>query len=166
MNMTSYILVAVLSLALPLLSSCTPTTPNELDKLGMVSMSIKSKPFQLWIADSSDEQLKGLMFVTAEQMAPLPDGADRGMIFIFERDQTNSFWMKNTIIPLDIAYVASNGTVVSTYTMAALDERVNQYPPSSPYRYVIEVNANRLVELGVRKGDKLEIPASALNRKP
>jgi len=139
--------------------SCTPTEPNELDKLGKINLAIKGRPFELWIADESDEQLKGLMFITAEQMAPLPDGTERGMIFVFNSDQTNSFWMRNTIIPLDIAYIAADRKVVRTYTMAPLDERINQYPPGAPYRYVIEVNANRLVELGLQSGDTIDIPS-------
>jgi hypothetical protein len=146
--------------------SCTPTEPNNLDKLPTVDMTIKGKPFRLWVADESEEQMRGLMFVTAEQMAPLPDGVERGMIFVFQRSQTNSFWMKNTIIPLDIAYLNADGAVVTTYTMAALDDRYNQYPPAAPYRYVIELNANRFVDLGVRAGDKLQIPSSLLNPAP
>lgn len=145
-----------------LFSACSPTEPNELDKLGTVDMTIKNHAFKLWIADEFSEQQKGLMFVTAEQMAPLPDGSDRGMIFVFERDQRSSFWMRNTIIPLDIAYVDVNGVIVGMHTMAPFDERYNAYPPDSDYRYAIEVNANRWSQLGVAKGDRLTIPPSLL----
>lgn len=148
------------------LDGCAPTEPNELDKLGTVTISIKGRPVQLWVADTDDERLKGLMFITAEQMAPLADGTDRGMIFVFEHDEMNSFWMKNTIIPLDIAYVASNGTVVTMHTMAPLDDRPNQYPPTSAYRYAIELNAHRFADLGLKKGDKIEIPDTVLKRRP
>ena len=146
------------------LTACTPTEPNELDKLGKINMTIKGQAFELWIADESDEQLKGLMFVTAQQMAPLPDGTQRGMIFIFDADSTNSFWMRNTIIPLDIAYVSSDRKVVKVHTMAPLDERPNQYPPGTAYRYAIEVNANKFVDLGLRPGDVLELPENVLKR--
>ena len=84
------------------------------------------------------------MFITAEQMAPLPDGTRRGMIFVFDASVRNGFWMKNTIIPLDIAYVGVDGTIISTYTMAPLDDRTGQYPPASAYRFAIEFNAGRL----------------------
>lgn len=148
------------------LDGCAPTQPNELDKLGTVTMTIKGQRFQLWVADSNDERLKGLMFINADQMTPLPDGTERGMIFVFDHDEINSFWMKNTIIPLDIAYVASNGTVVTIHTMAPLDDRPNQYPPSSPYRYAVEVHARRFADLGLKKGDKIEIPEAVLKRRP
>ena len=97
-------------------------------------------------------------------MAPLPDGTERGMIFVFDRSVRDSFWMKNTIIPLDIAYIDTNGKIVTTYTMAPLDTRSGHYRPDSPYRYAIEINARRLSELGVEKGDVLEIPASVLKQ--
>lgn len=148
------------------LPSCSSSEPNELDKLGTVGMTVKSSRLRLWIADDSGEQLSGLMFVTAEQMADLPDGTRRGMIFVFRRDQQNSFWMKNTIIPLDIAYVKADGTVVSLYTMAALDTRTGQYPPREPYRFAIEVNAGTWTKLGLKPGDRLDIPESILNPTP
>ncbi len=148
------------------LTGCTPTGPNELEKLGSVDMVIKEAPFRLWIADEFEELQKGLMFVTAEQMAPLGDGTNRGMIFVFDHEQTSSFWMKNTIIPLDIAYLDRNGTVVGTHTMAPLDERYNQYPPTAAYKYAIEVTAGRWSQLGVVNGDALAVPPLVLKRKP
>jgi len=142
------------------LSSCTPTEPNELDALGTVDFTIKDHPFRLWIADDSEEQARGLMFITAEQMASLPGGTDRGMVFVFPRERQLSFWMKNTIIPLDIAYLDANGIVVSIHTMAPLDDRVGQYPSGRPAKYAIEVNADRFGKLGLEPGDQIEIPAS------
>jgi len=147
-------------------AGCSPTKPNELDRLAKVTMTIKGHRFDVWIADSSSERERGLMMVTQEQMAPISDGVDRGMIFVFDHDERGSFWMKDTIIPLDIAYLAADGTVVTTYTMAPLDTRYNQYAPTKPYRYVIEVNANRWNDLGVRVGDKVDIPPEIANRRP
>jgi len=149
-----------------LMMGCAPTEPNELDKLGTVNMSINDQLFQLWVANDTQERNKGLMFITAEQMAPLSDGTERGMIFVFDHSVRNSFWMKNTIIPLDIAYVDSEGVVVTVYTMAPLDDRVNQYPPDAPYRFALEFNGGRLSALNVRKGTTLKLPASVLKRKP
>ena len=148
------------------MTSCTPNEPNELDKLGTVRMSIKGQAFELWIADEFQEQQRGLMFIASEQMAPLPDGTKRGMIFIFDHERELSFWMKNTIIPLDIAYVQTDGTVVATYTMAPLDDRPGQYRSRLPARFAIEVNANVLTDLGVDKNDVLEIPVSLLQPSP
>jgi len=147
-------------------ASCSPKRVEELDKLGTVRLSIKQHPFELWIADDVSEQTQGLMFVSAERMAPLPDGTERGMIFAFDRAHILNFWMKNTIIPLDIAYLDSTGVVVATYTMAPLDERPRQYPSSSPAQYAIEVNAGVWGRIGLRPSDVIEIPSPVLKRFP
>lgn len=147
-------------------ASCTPKRIEELDKLGTVRLSIKQQAFELWVADDIPEQTQGLMFVTAERMAPLPDGTQRGMIFVFDHVQTLTFWMKNTIIPLDIAYLDSDGMVVATYTMAPLDERQGQYSSGSPALYAIEVNAGVWGRIGLRAGDVVEIPSPVLKRVP
>jgi len=156
-----FVLFVALSLSLTMwVSSCTPTEPNELDKLGTTTIMIKDHPFRLWIADDTDEQTRGLMFITTEQMAPLPEGDDRGMIFVFSHEQPLSFWMRNTIIPLDIAYLDKDGIVVAIHTMAPLDERLGQYASGRPAKYAIEVNADRFDQIGLEPGDKIEIPAS------
>jgi uncharacterized membrane protein (UPF0127 family) len=146
-------------------SSCTPTKPEELDKLGTVDVSIKSGRFRLWIADEWPEQQNGLMFVTAERMAPLPDGTQRGMIFIFDSEHELNFWMRNTIIPLDIAYLDKSGVVVATHTMAPLDERPNQYPSGKPARFAIEVHAGVFADLGLKAGETITLPESVLKRR-
>lgn len=144
--------------------SCGATGPNDLDKLGTVEMTIKGQKFQLWVADSGAERERGLMKVTAAQMAPLTDGTERGMIFVFDREQLLYFWMKDTIIPLDIAYADAKGVVTSTHTMAALDTRSGQYSSVRSAKYAIEVNADVYARLGLKTGDQLELPASLLKR--
>ncbi len=139
-------------------TSCTPSQPNELDKLGTVALTIKGRSVNLWIADEHDERVKGLMFVTSEEMADLPDGTKRGMIFVFEFEQHLSFWMKNTIIPLDIAYLDSAGKVLAIHTMPALDDRTGLYSSGSPARFAIEVNENVWAEIGLEVGDTIALP--------
>jgi uncharacterized membrane protein (UPF0127 family) len=86
------------------------------------------------------------------------------MIFVFDHEQHLSFWMKDTIIPLDIAYLDSDGTVVATHTMAPLDERPGQYPSGAPAQYAIEANAQLFRRIGLGAGDRVEIPSSLLKR--
>jgi len=148
-------------------SSCSPQpNPDELDKLGTIDMTIKGKKFRLWIADDLAEQANGLMFVTAARMAPLPDGTQRGMIFVFGYEQHLSFWMHNTIIPLDIVYLTNSGVVTATHTMAALDDRPNQYPSGKPARIAIEVSAGVFTDLGLKPGDQITLPEGVLKRRP
>lgn len=125
-----------------------------------VSVKIKDLTVKAAIADNETERTKGLMFVTAEEMAPLPDGKERGMLFVFPRDERNGFWMRNTIIDLDIAFIREDGTIVQTFTMAALDERT--YTPGSMYRFALEVKAGVFERFGIKAGDHVDIPQSVL----
>ncbi len=161
------LMIGLLSLAAAVsLSDCSRREPNRLNSLGTVHLTINDQPFELWIADENAEQERGLMFITAEEMAPLPDGTKRGMLFVFAHERYRSFWMKNTIIPLDIAYLDSEGIIVAIHTMVPLDDRLGQYTSRRPARYAIEVNADVLHNLGVKEGDRIAIPASVLNRTP
>ena len=145
-------------------ASCGTSLPNDLDKLGTVDMTVNGQKFRLWVADDATERERGLMKVTSEQLARLPDGTERGMIFVFDRESVLYFWMKDTIIPLDIAYLDARGAVTATHTMAALDVRIGQYSSARGAMYAIEVNANTYARLGLKTGDHVEIPASLLKR--
>lgn len=147
-------------------AACTPKEPNELDRLRRVQITIKQQNFDLWVAEDERTRLRGLMFITAEQMKPLKDGTRRGMIFVFPYAQQSGFWMKNTVIPLDIAYLTLEGEVVSTYTMTPLDDRPGRYLPARPYRFAIEVPAGTWNALDLKPGDKIAIPPDLLKRGP
>jgi uncharacterized membrane protein (UPF0127 family) len=165
MNTTALIAILLSTAVVFYGSSCTPPRPEELDKLGTIDLPIKGTNFRLWVADDFSEQQNGLMFVTKERMAPLPDGTQRGMIFIFDYEHDLNFWMRNTIIPLDIAYLNSAGVVVAAHTMAALDERPNQYPSGKPARFAIEVSAGIFTDLGLKANDQITLPESILKRR-
>jgi uncharacterized membrane protein (UPF0127 family) len=154
---------ALLATLGPFLSAgCGPNEPNRLEAMPQDTVTINDRAFKVWLADESEEQTRGLMFVTAEEMAPLPNGTERGMWFLFPTDRSTGFWMRNTIIPLDIAYVRSDGVIVTTHTMVPLDESI--YRPSEPYRYALEVNANVFARDGIKKGDRVQIPQALLKR--
>ncbi|MFH0981920.1 MAG: DUF192 domain-containing protein [Planctomycetota bacterium] len=144
------------------LAGCGPDEPNTLEKMPTAIVRIKDHSFKVWIADDPQETTRGLMFVTKEQMAPLADGTERGMLFVFDYDHSTGFWMRNTMIPLDIAFIRVDGTIVTIRTMAPFDER--SYLASEPYRYALEVNANVFSRIGIRAGDHVPIPDSVLKR--
>ena len=83
----------------------------------------------------------------------LNDG--EGMLFIFDRDQILSFWMKNTIIPLSIAYIASDGRIVEIFDMEPLN--LNPVRSSRSVRYALEVPQNWFERAGIAPGDRLDI---------
>ncbi len=155
--------VSILAAAIVLgLSGCSPSEPNPLSAMPQTDVTIKGLTFRVWVADDDDERERGLMFITSEEMAPLEDGTERGMIFVFPRTQSKShgFWMKNTIIPLDIAYISADGTIVNIQTMAPLDTR--SYLPGKSYRYALELRGNLMSSLKISSGDQVQIPESLL----
>ncbi len=129
------------------------TNRNDLSKMRTVSVTITGKTTYIaYVADTPETEQLGLMNVTE---ADLP--TDRGMIFVFDHDQLLSFWMRNTIIPLDIAYIRSDGTIVKTYTMEPLNEM--GYSSIEPARFALEVRAGQFAQWGIRAGDHVELPA-------
>ena len=125
---------------------------NDLSAMRVISLPITNKAtYQCYLADSDKTEQTGLMNVTE---AELP--TDRGMIFVFGSDQYLSFWMRNTIIPLDIAYIRSDGTVVKTYTMQPLNEE--GYPSVEPARFALEVRSGQFAQHGIAMGDHVVLP--------
>ena len=131
---------------------------NDLSAMSTVDMKVRNRAtYTAYVADNPQTRQIGLMNTTAEELS-----TDRGMIFAFKSDFVHGFWMRNTIIPLDIAYIDSDGTIVKTYTMAALDEQTD-YSPGGPVRYVLELRAGQLQQNNISEGDQVEIPATLLN---
>lgn len=85
-------------------------------------------------------------------------GDECGMLFVFEEDADGGFWMKNTLIPLDIAYLDSSATVVSIKRMEPCEaDPCPTYDPGQAYRYALEVNAGALEQWGIALGDQVEL---------
>ena len=103
------------------------------------------------IADSPLERERGLMYRTAL-------GEDRGMLFVFPDEQPLSFWMKNTEIPLSIAYIDSKGRIMDLLDMKPLDDEPPHYTSSKPVQYALEVNQGFFEERGVKVGNHAELP--------
>ena len=89
-------------------------------------------------------------------------GQERGMLFVFEAEQPLAFWMLNTITPLDIAYIRTDGKLVKIHTMPPLTTQT--FPSVEPARYALEVRAGTFAKLGIAEGDQAEIPTSVLKR--
>lgn len=104
------------------------------------------------IADDKAERQKGLM---SRPEGSLPE--DAGMLFVFGREKTLSFWMKDTLLPLSIAYVAADGRIVDIEDMEPLDKKT-KHPSAEPAKYALEVNQGFFAERGVEVGDTVEIP--------
>jgi uncharacterized protein len=103
------------------------------------------------VADDEEERQIGLM-----NRESLP--ADAGMIFLFEEDSSGGFWMKDTLIPLSIAFADADGTIVRILDMEPCGADPCQiYDPGVFYRSALEVNQGAFDRLGVEEGDRLRL---------
>ena len=101
------------------------------------------------IADDNDERSKGLMF--REKL-----DESSGMFFIFENEENRTFWMKNTLIPLDIIFIDENFEIVDVkYALPCKADSCALYKSAKPSKYVLEVNANFSAGNGINIGDKI-----------
>ena len=116
--------------------------------------------FEVWLAKTPEQRARGFMFATPEQIAPLPDGTPRGMLFIYSSASLLGFWMRNTFVPLDLAYVRSDFTIAEVHPLTPLDETVVR--AGEPVQYVLETARGTFGLHGIGTGDLLVIPASAL----
>ena len=103
--------------------------------------------FDVEVARTEAEQEQGLMFRKALD-------ADKGMLFPMEPPRTASFWMKNTVIPLDIVYIGPDRRVLNIVRGEPYDE--TSLPSAGPVINVLEIAAGRAAELGIAPGDRVE----------
>jgi len=144
---------AALILSVALLSpACKRDTSVPSTDYGLIHMQVGNQPFTLELAATDKTRQHGLMH---RQSLP----ADRGMLFVFPDEAPRSFWMRNTLIPLDIVYLDAAGKVVSISQMKPLDE--TGVPSLGPAKYAIELNEGAAARSGVKVGDVLTIPANA-----
>jgi uncharacterized membrane protein (UPF0127 family) len=103
------------------------------------------------VADTPDEREVGLM-----NRPSLPE--DAGMIFLFEDDTSGGFWMKDTLIPLSIAFTDAAGTIVTILDMEPCEaDPCEIYDPGVSYRSALEVNQGAFSRWGVQEGDRLTL---------
>lgn len=129
-----------------------PSPPSSLRPLEPVDIVTRHgvKHFKVEIADNEASREYGLMY--RKSLAP-----DRGMLFEFDRADIQSFWMKNTLIPLDIIYIGTDGRIVS---IAAAAHPLDPTPLSSkgPAIGVLEIEGGLAAKLGIRPGDQVRHP--------
>jgi uncharacterized protein len=110
-----------------------------------VKSAAKTHRFTTEIAGTSMEQAKGMMFRTE-----MPD--DTAMIFPFPEPKPASFWMKNTVIPLDIIFVRPNGSIESI-AENAVPYSTDPVVSGEPVGAVLEIRGGLAAELGIQAGD-------------
>ena len=150
------IIAALLSLGL---AACSPQpsvkigTMPDLDgsfdfaELEIINDAGDSLRFDIYLAESPEQQRRGLMFVRS-----MPDTT--GMLFVYEDDDFHSMWMKNTFSPLDMIFARSDGSVssvISNTTPLTLNSNQSREPVS----YVLELNAGIARRMGIGQSSRL-----------
>ncbi|WP_458186730.1 DUF192 domain-containing protein [Haladaptatus sp. NG-WS-4] len=111
----------------------------------------------LEVANSPDERASGLMFRKS-----LPE--KHGMVFVFDSAEPRTFWMKNTLVPLDIIFVAANGTVINVAHADpqpnADDADLRRYSSDAPAKYVVEMEQGFANRTGIEPGTELRFVES------
>lgn len=128
-------------------SSAKNETSNESKQ---VDMMIGGTEVTLEVADDPDSRRQGLMFRDSLLQ-------DHGMLFVFPYEAIYPFWMKNTRIPLSIAFINPRGEIVGISQMQPFDT-TTMYMPFRPFQYAIEMEQGWFRAHGVQKGDTLHIP--------
>ena len=100
------------------------------------------------IARTDAQRQQGLMY-----RKEIKDGL--GMLFVYERDQVMSFWMKNTLVPLSIAYIAQDGRILEIFNMEPGD--LNPVQSSRSVRYALEVPQGWFDRAGIGPGDIIDV---------
>jgi len=104
---------------------------------------------QVEIADEAEERNRGLM--GRDYLPP-----NEGMLFLYAGAVRNGFWMRNTLIPLDIAFLDDDGRILEIQHMEPCPPAASECPTTQPaeaYRAALEVNAGTFEALGIRQGD-------------
>jgi uncharacterized protein len=116
-------------------------------KLPAIQLNAGMHVIQAEVAQSPQQRSIGLMNRPAM-------GASEGMLFVFEQATQQCFWMKNTLIPLSIAFLADDGSVVNIEEMQP--QTLESHCSKKPVRYVLEMNKGWFAKRGIRPGAKLQ----------
>ncbi|SMX31498.1 DUF192 domain-containing protein [Octadecabacter ascidiaceicola] len=136
--------IAAIAFAGTVNAGCSLDTVTIQDDAGTVQFTVD-------VADSNEERSRGLMFV--EEMATM-----QGMLFVYESPRRASFWMRNTLIPLDMLFVDEFGVVQNIHAMAQpLDE--TPIFGGEDIQFVLEINGGLAAMLGLEAGDQMQHPS-------
>lgn len=148
----------LVALSLAALAACAPGA----DGAGDPSAAFERTPIALagdgarveldaYVADTPELRQRGLM-----GWESLPERS--GMLFVFAEDSHSGFWMKDTLLPLSIAFAGADGRVHTILDMEPCRrDPCPRYAPDAPYRYALEVEQGTFEELGVTPGWRLDL---------
>lgn len=134
-----------------------PKRLYQLAEIKREKIKVGSVALNAWIMDTGAKRQEGMMFLTEKEVQ-----ANDAMLFVFPDEAPRSFWMANTLIPLDIAYISKAKKVVSVHAMRALDQ--TGVPSAKPAMYALEMKKGAFKRLGIKVGQTLTLPATVVGR--
>ena len=138
------------TIALVLALAATAAAAQEPQmNLPRVQLSAGMHQIQAQVAATPEQRMTGLM-----HRKEMPQ--HEGMLFVFEQPAQQCFWMKNTLLPLSIAFVGDDGTIVNIAEMKP--QTLDSHCSAKPVRYVLEMNTGWFAKKGVKPGEKLRGP--------
>jgi uncharacterized membrane protein (UPF0127 family) len=129
---------------------CANEREIPLENLFQTELKIKDQIFNLWLALSPKQQQEGLSSLDAEDVK-----FNEGMLFIYPMNSIQTFWMKDTLINLDIAFIHESGEICNIYTMEEKSQKC--FSSTKRIRYVLELRQGVFEELNLSVGDKIEL---------
>ncbi len=130
--------------------SPAPSNKDQPQRLETAAIRIAGIPLRVEVANTEETRQKGMMF--RERLGP-----DEAMLFVFDRDANLAFWMKNTDVDLDLAYIRSDGLITQVEHMKAHD--LEPVYSREPVRFALEAPAGWLKAHGVGVEARVEIPS-------
>jgi len=119
------------------------------------TVRVGGREIRVELANTPERRERGLMF--RDSLAP-----DSGMLFVYPDEDYRSFWMKNTRIPLSIAFAKSDGWIANILDMPPLT--LNTYPSGMRVQFALEMNKGWFKQHGVRVGSRIEISPEIVER--
>mgnify|MGYP001611808814 FL=1 len=135
-----------LSLAAPLRAVAEDAAQGQPQRLPAITLQAGMHNIRAEVARSEEERQTGLMF--RREMA-----THEGMLFIFDEREQRCFWMKNTPLPLSIAFIADDGTIVDLLDMRP--QSLDNHCSSKPVRYALEMNQGWFARRAIKPGFRL-----------
>ncbi len=137
-------LVATALLSSLLAAAAAQTGPQP--KLPTTPLTIGIHVVQAELAVTPDQQATGMMFRTTM-------GTNEGMLFVNDEPGVRCFWMRNTLLPLSIAFIADDGTIVNTAEMEPKSDK--SHCSAQPVRFALEMNQGWFAKRGIKPGAKV-----------
>ena len=125
----------------------TAALPALADPLLTYPLKIKGHALRAELARTSDEKRTGLMF--RREL-----GENSGMVFVSEREEPMAMWMRNTYVPLSVAFIDKDGRILNIEDMQP--QTLDSHESKGPAKYALEMNLGWFAKRGIKPGDRVQ----------